>query len=157
VTLPAAPHDPAAAPGARRQLVSSPRDEADPPDRLRGVRVLVVDDEADTREVLRAMLAQAGATVDLASSVNEAREAFRRARPDALLCDIGLGSEDGYALLRAVRLLPAELGGGVPAIALTGYARPEDRERALEAGFDLHVAKPGPADLPTVVAGLLRR
>jgi CheY-like chemotaxis protein len=74
-----------------------------------------------------------------------------------LLCDIGLGSEDGYSLLRALRALPKELGGGVPAIALTGYAKPEDRARALVAGFDLHVAKPGPADLPAVIAGLLQR
>jgi signal transduction histidine kinase len=124
---------------------------------LRGVRVLVIDDDADTRQVLRLMLEHAGASVGLASSVAEAHEAFRETRPDVLLCDIGLGSDDGYALLRALRALPKELGGGVPAVALTGYAKPEDRVRALVAGFDLHVAKPGPADLPAVLAGLLQR
>jgi signal transduction histidine kinase len=124
---------------------------------LRGVRVLVIDDDSDTRQVLRLMLEHAGASVGLASSVAEAHEAFRQTRPDVLLCDIGLGSDDGYSLLRALRALPRELGGGVPAIALTGYAKPEDRARALVAGFDLHVAKPGPADLPAVIAGLLQR
>jgi CheY-like chemotaxis protein len=126
---------------------------------LRGVRVLVVDDEPDTREVLRIMLVHAGAKVDVASSVEEAREAFRRDPPDVLLCDIGLGRDgaDGYALLRALRALPPERGGDVAAVALTGYAKPEDRSRALAAGFDLHVAKPGPPDLPRVLAEILQR
>jgi len=122
---------------------------------LRGVRVLVVEDDADTCAVLRLVLEHFGATVDLASSVAEAQRAFRRARPAVLLCDIGLGHEDGYALVRALRALPKEEGGGVHAVALTGYAKLEDRARALSAGFDLHLAKPGPADLPEILAGLI--
>jgi signal transduction histidine kinase len=124
---------------------------------LRAVRVLIVDDEADTRQVLRLVLEQAGAVVVTASSADEAREAFRRVRPDVLLCDIGLGTEDGYALLGALRELPHEGGRALHAIALTGYAKPEDRARALSAGFELHLAKPGPADLPVVIAELLER
>jgi signal transduction histidine kinase len=137
----------------RRELPSA--SGADAGSCLRGVRVLVIDDEADTRAVLRLTLMHAGATVELASSVPEAHEAFRRTHPDVLLCDIGLGSDDGYTLLRSLRALPRELGGGVPAVALTGYAKPEDREEALLAGFDLHVAKPGPADLPQLLADLV--
>ncbi len=146
------------APHKRRELSSMGRVDSSPDGAcLSGVRVLVIDDEADTRAVLRLMLTHAGAVVDLASSVSEAHEVFRRTRPDLLLCDIGLGGDDGYALLRALRSLPRELGGGVPAVALTGYAKPEDRARALLAGFDLHVAKPGPHDLPEILADLLTR
>jgi signal transduction histidine kinase len=153
---------PARAPGDsvryRGEMVSSSRlGAATPAACLRGVRVLVVDDEADTRQVMRLMLTHAGATVELASSVAEAHEVFERTRPDVLLCDIGLGVDDGYALLRALRALPREQGGGVPAVALTGYAKSEDRARALLAGFDRHIAKPGPADLPQILADLVNR
>ena len=158
VRLPSSVREPTDALHKRREPPSPGRIEAAPDgDCLRGVRVLVIDDEADTRQVLRIMLVHAGATVDLASSVAEAHEVFRRTRPDVLLCDIGLGADDGYALLRALRSLPTELGGGVPAVALTGHAKPEDRARALVAGFDLHVAKPGPADLPQILANILDR
>jgi CheY-like chemotaxis protein len=122
---------------------------------LRGVRVLVVDDEADTRQVLRLTLEHAGAIVATAGSGPEARAAFQTVRPDVLLCDIGLGHEDGYALLGALQALPREDGRPLAAVALTGYAKPEDRSRALSAGFALHLAKPGPADLPQIIAGLL--
>jgi CheY-like chemotaxis protein len=124
---------------------------------LESIHVLVVDDEADTREVLRLTLEHAGAEVALASSVSEAREVFRRVRPDVLLCDLGLGREDGHALIRELRELSSDDGGDVPAIALTGYARSEDRDRALAAGFDLHLAKPGPPNLPEIIARLLEQ
>jgi signal transduction histidine kinase len=124
---------------------------------LQGVRVLVVDDEADTRQVLRLTLEHAGAIVATAASAAEARSAFLTVRPDVLLCDIGLGQEDGYALVGALRALPREDGTALRAVALTGYAKTEDRARALSAGFELHLAKPGPPDLPEILAGLLER
>src|SRR6185437_11994725 len=140
VVLPSPARAPSDALQKRRKLASLDKQEGEEQAPcLSGVRVLVVDDEADTRHVLRLTLEHAGAEVDTAASAAEAREAWGRAPPDVLLCDIGLGSEDGYALLRALRALPREGGGKVPAIALTGYARQEDRARALSAGFDLHL------------------
>jgi CheY-like chemotaxis protein len=125
-------------------------------DCLRGVRILVVDDDTDTRHVLKLVLEQAGADVDLAASADEARAAASRARPAILLCDLGLGSEDGCALLRALRA-SADSADTMRAVALTAHARSEDRAHALDAGFELHIAKPGPADLPRVLANLLAR
>jgi signal transduction histidine kinase len=124
-------------------------------DCLRGVRILVVDDDADTRHVLRLVLEQAGAVVDLAASADEAKDHARRARPAVLLCDLGLGSEDGCALLRALRASADAAVDTMRAVALTAHARSEDRMHALDAGFELHIAKPGPADLPRVLANLL--
>jgi signal transduction histidine kinase len=121
---------------------------------LRGVRVLVVDDEADTRSVLRLVLGHAGADVEVAASADEARAAVARRPPDLLLCDIGLGSEDGYSLLHTLRAMPG-VTAAMRAVALTAHARSEDRSHALEAGFELHIAKPGPADLPGVLARVL--
>ena len=141
----------------RKQLPHPRQPETTTGSPLRSVHVLAVDDEPDTRQVLRLTLEQAGATVETAASAAEARESFARSRPDVLLCDIGLGEEDGYTLLGALRSLPGERGRVLPAIALTGYAKPEDRSRALSAGFALHLAKPGPADLPEIIAGLLQR
>lgn len=119
---------------------------------LEGRHVLVVEDEEDAREIVGVMLRRAGAHVAEAGSAAEALDALRHDHIDVVLCDIGLPDEDGHALMRHVRQLPAAEGGDVPAIAFTAYARPEDRDRALEAGFQLHLAKPGPADLPEVVA-----
>jgi CheY-like chemotaxis protein len=159
VTLPGALREPPGGVRKRPRLASRSRASIPPAaaDPLQGVRVLVVDDEADTRSVLRLSLEQAGATVDTGASITEARDAFRAARPDVLLCDINLGGEDGYALIRALRALPAGEGGDLPAIALTAYARSEDRARALAEGFDMLLAKPGPANLPALIAGLLDR
>ena len=104
VTLPCSARAPGEAPPRRRKVESAGRIGASAPNPcLRGTRVLVVDDEADTRQVLRLMLEHAGAVVETAASVGEARDAFERARPDVLLCDLGLGSEDGYALVRGLR------------------------------------------------------
>jgi PAS domain S-box-containing protein len=103
-------------------------------DRLDGLRVLVVDDEQDTREMLKAGLGQCGAEVTAAGSAAEALEALVAGAPDVLISDIGMPGEDGYELIRKVRALPAEEGGKVPAIALTAYARVEDRMQALRAG-----------------------
>ena len=125
------------------------------PDLLAGVRVVVVEDEADTRELLALSLQQCGAEVSAFGSVPEALASFDLAVPDVLLSDIGVPGEDGYSLIRKVRALPPALGGNVPAAALTAYARAEDRLRALEAGYQTHLAKPvDPAELIATVARL---
>ena len=109
---------------------------------LAGSSVLVVEDEADTREALVLILAQAGATVTSTSTAAQALDAVAAARPDILLCDIGLPTEDGYVLIRKLRALTAEQGGATPAVALSAFAQATDRARAIAAGFDTHVAKP---------------
>jgi CheY-like chemotaxis protein len=109
---------------------------------LRGVRVLVVDDQEDARDLVADALTALGAKVDVAASASEGLERLREEPPHVLVSDIGMPVEDGYALMRRVRSLPAQLGGDVPAIALTAYARPEDVAAAHEAGFQLHIAKP---------------
>jgi PAS domain S-box-containing protein len=121
--------------------------------RLDGLTILVVDDELDTRELLKASLSECGAEVSVAGSVREALASLGSAIPDLLISDIGIPDEDGYDLIRLVRALPPESGGKVPAIALTAYARVEDRLKALRAGFQMHVPKPVElAELLTVVA-----
>jgi signal transduction histidine kinase/AmiR/NasT family two-component response regulator len=125
---------------------------------LADLRVLVVDDEMDARELLGAVLTNFGATVSGAASVKEAMEMFQRSRPDVLVCDIGMPGEDGYSLIRKVRALSVEDGGRTPAVALTAFARPEDRAKSLLAGFQLHVPKPvKPSELAVVVATLAGR
>jgi PAS domain S-box-containing protein len=123
------------------------------PARLAGIRVLVVEDEADTLELLTAALGHSGAKVDPAASAQEALDALRRQRPDVLVCDIGMPGEDGFGLLTRVRALTPEEGGLVPAVALTAYARTDDRRRVLAAGYQLHLAKPvDPDELISAVA-----
>jgi PAS domain S-box-containing protein len=125
---------------------------------LAGVHVLVVDDEPDARDLIEHILRQCGAGVTLASSADEAMAAFETRRPDVLLSDIGMPGEDGYSLIRRVRALADEQGGNTPAVALTAFARVEDRDRALREGFQLHVSKPvEPAALANAVAELARR
>ncbi|MGZ6143097.1 MAG: hybrid sensor histidine kinase/response regulator [Myxococcales bacterium] len=142
--------DEAAADGERPQPVPP---AVAPPQLLAGVEVLVVDDEPDARELIGAVLANAGAAVKTASSVDEAIAMLRQKRPHVLLSDIGLPSEDGYALIRRVR----ELDKTVPAAALTAFASIDDHRRALEAGFQAHVSKPvEPGDLVLLVASLAR-
>jgi CheY-like chemotaxis protein len=109
---------------------------------LSGLRVLVVEDDADTRQLLTVLLESHGADVSTAASAQEAMQTFGLSRPDVLLCDIGLPGENGYTLLRQIRALGAEKGGNVPALALTAYARPEDGQRSLAAGFQMHLSKP---------------
>jgi CheY-like chemotaxis protein len=120
--------------------------------------VLVVDDEADARELIAAVLGQSGAEVATAASAAEALDSLTRVRPHVLVSDISMPGDDGYALLRRVRELSLERHGRVPAVALTAYARAEDRERALAVGFASHVPKPvEPAELVDVVARLAAR
>jgi PAS domain S-box-containing protein len=128
------------------------------PDRLDGLRILAVDDEPDTRDLLKVGLGQCGADVTIIGSASEALEAMRIAVPDLLISDIGMPDMDGYELIRRVRELSAEGGGQVPAIALTAYARVEDRMQALRAGYQMHVPKPVElAELVAVAASLVRR
>jgi CheY-like chemotaxis protein/anti-sigma regulatory factor (Ser/Thr protein kinase) len=124
--------------------------------RLESIRILVVDDDADARALLRDVLQDAGAGVTCAASAKEAAAALEQDAPDILISDIGMPGEDGYALIQKVRALSPERGGAVPAVALTAFARPEDRRRALEAGFQRHVVKPvEPAALVALVAEIL--
>jgi PAS domain S-box-containing protein len=124
---------------------------------LAGVRVLVVDDEADARDLLTVMLQQYGAQVRAAGSTTTALEILKAWLPDVLVSDIGMPGQDGYALIRDVRTLSLEQGGDIPAIALTAYARSEDRLKALRSGFHVHVAKPvEPTELSATIAGLVR-
>jgi signal transduction histidine kinase/ActR/RegA family two-component response regulator len=125
---------------------------------LDGLVILIVDDEHDTRELLRTSLTECGAQVTVAGSVDEAFAAFETAIPDVLISDIGMPDVDGYEFIRRLRELPLEGGGKVPAIALTAYARVEDRLKALRAGFQMHVPKPVElAELVTVVASVAGR
>jgi len=114
---------------------------------LRGVKVLVVDDEVDSREFMMFVLSDSGAAVRAASSAAEAFEAAAAFVPDVLVSDIGMPEEDGYSLLRKLRSLATQSGTKFRAIALTAYARDEDRDRALKAGFDRHLAKPVQPDV----------
>ncbi|MDC0678955.1 response regulator [Sorangium atrum] len=125
---------------------------------LKGVRVLVVDDEPDTRELLLRILAECQAEVRTAGSVVEALAELERDQPMVLVSDIGMPHEGGYELIQKVRQLPEERGGSVPALALTAFARAEDRARALKAGYQMHLAKPvKPPDLVAHVATLAGR
>jgi len=129
---------------------------ARPAPSLQDVSVLVVDDEADTREAMAIGLGRHGARVATASSASEAMDALARDRPQVLVADIGMPGENGYALLRKVRALPADRGGAMPAIALTGYANQQDRVDALQAGFQMHVSKPvTSAELAAAVSSLV--
>lgn len=123
--------------------------------RLDGLRVMIVDDEADTRELLTTVLSGYGAETRACSSAPDALELIERWRPSVLVSDIGLPNEDGYSLIRKVRSMGPDRGGDVPAVALTGYAKTEDRTRALGAGFQMHVPKPvEPVELVMVIASL---
>ena len=125
---------------------------------LQGLKVLVVDDEADTRELIREVLKECGSEVILSRSVAEALEALEQHKPDILISDLGMPDEDGYSLISKIRALPSERGGHIPAAALTAYARAEDRMRVLRSGFQFHLPKPvDSAELVTVVASLAGR
>jgi len=128
------------------------------PPALAGVRVLVVEDHEDTRELIATVLAEYGAEVTTATSVQTAVAAFERAKPQMVVSDIAMPGEHGYSFIQTLRALPPEQGGRVPALALTAYVRPEDRERVLAAGFNEHLAKPiDPIDLASAVAQLAGR
>jgi PAS domain S-box-containing protein len=123
---------------------------------LDGFRVLVVDDEEDARELLRAALEHFHVQVTTAGSAAEALATIATARPDVIVSDVGMPLEDGYMFLRKLRAQPREAGGATPAIALTAYARPQDQRRALAAGFQRHASKPiEPEELVAVIADVV--
>jgi CheY-like chemotaxis protein len=126
--------------------------------RLDGVHVLLVEDDDDSRKLLGTMLKRYGARVTSTKSAEEALHAIESEVPDVMVSDIGMPDQDGYELIRKLRALPAEKGGNVPAIALTGYASRKDRERALSSGYHQHMAKPiEQVDLINTIAALIGR
>jgi CheY-like chemotaxis protein len=147
---------PVASPATDGTVTSSAVRKAPTSDVLAGVNVLVVEDDADTRDLLATVLAEHGAAPTTTASVRDGVAALRRSMPDAVVCDIAMPDDDGYTFIAQVR---SSLDGAhVPAVALTAYARPEDRDRALAAGFDLHLAKPvEPKDLVAAVVRLAGR
>ena len=112
------------------------------PRSLKGLRILAIDDEPDVRDMLQTLLQDSGANVLTASSAQEGLEALAAWKPHIVISDIGMPGEDGYSLIRKIRALTPEQGSEVPAIALTGYVRVEERMRALEAGYQMFVPKP---------------
>ena len=147
-------------------LASEPRLPATPPaldelacpSQLRGARVLIVEDDADTRELLVTVLARCGVLVEVAADARDGLVRFEANPPDVLLTDVDLPGEDGYSLLGKVRALPREAGGTTPAVALTAYARAQDRAQALRAGFTTHLPKPvRPSELLAVLASAVAR
>jgi CheY-like chemotaxis protein/anti-sigma regulatory factor (Ser/Thr protein kinase) len=122
------------------------------------VRVLVVEDDPDTLDLLKAVLDDSGADVATAASVREALDTFELWRPDVLVSDLAMPERDGYQLIGEVRARGSDRGGNTPAVALTAYARIEDQRRALAAGFQMHIAKPvAPKELITALASLSGR
>ena len=125
---------------------------------LRGVHVLAVDDERDALALVSEVLSTAGARVSTMQSVHEALASLERDVPDVLVADLGMPIEDGYQFIECVRRHPDARVRELPAAALTAYARPADRMKALRAGFQIHLAKPiDPAELITTIAALARR
>jgi CheY-like chemotaxis protein len=132
------------------------RADSPAPQELDNLTVLVVDDQADACDLLKRLLEDCGAEVLTAASVERALAVMQTGQPDVVVTDIGMPHEDGFELLRRIRTLPTR--GKVPAIALTAFARPEDRTRALRAGFAAHVSKPvDPAELVATVASVAGR
>jgi CheY-like chemotaxis protein len=122
---------------------------------LCGLNVLVVDDEPDARELIKVILEQAQASVTTAGSTVQALELLGSSKPDVLVSDIGMPEADGYQFIRQVRSLPPAQGGKIPAVALTAYARQEDRKLALLSGYQMHITKPvEPSELIAVISSL---
>ncbi|WP_218032865.1 PAS domain S-box protein [Brevifollis gellanilyticus] len=125
---------------------------------LDSITVLVVDDEEDARNLLLVVLSKAGAKVRTAGSVRQALDQWNEVVPDILISDIGMPEEDGYTLIQKIRALPEDKGRSVPAIALSAYTRTEDRIKAINAGFQMHLSKPADSlELLTMVSSLVER
>jgi signal transduction histidine kinase/DNA-binding response OmpR family regulator len=142
VSLPLAPAKSAAIENARAAAAESNGTPNGFSNLLKGLRILVVDDEADSRDLVTAILTRCGCKVKCCQSAAEALKTFREWKPDLLVSDIGMPQEDGYALIKKLRKLRLKLAREIPAIALTAYATDDDRARTLSAGFQMHVAKP---------------
>jgi CheY-like chemotaxis protein len=142
------------------QMATSPSEsvESECPPSLKGLRLLLVEDAPDARDLLTLMLEQCEAEVKAVESASQALAALEQWQPDLLVSDIEMPEEDGYSLIRKIRSMEARQGGRVPAVALTAHARTKDRMSALKAGFDAHVAKPFELEeLITVIGSLARR
>jgi CheY-like chemotaxis protein len=147
---------PMAAPPELRTEALAPREGGVENISLTNIRVLVVEDEPDAAEFVVNLLAMHGADVVTAASAREALKALEDAPPDILISDIGLPEMDGYQLIEQIRKKDVTKGGAIPAVALTAYARSEDRTRALRAGYQTHLAKPiESTELVATVAGLV--
>ncbi|HUP64317.1 MAG TPA: ATP-binding protein [Thermoanaerobaculia bacterium] len=135
----------------KKTAAAPPRGESPFPD-LKGLRVLVIDDQQFTRDLVAAICRKGEAEADVASSVGDGLTALQRARPDVIVCDLAMPGEDGFAFVRALRALPGDLGS-TPVIALTAFGRPEDRQNALAAGFNDYLKKPvDPEELAMAIA-----
>ena len=144
------------APGSRLACATAPVPSPLPD--LRGLRVLVVDDEPDAREAIAAILEGRGAAVTAVATVREALAAVERGTARVVVSDIAMPSEDGYGFIEQLRALPPDRGGTLPAIALTAHAGLNERQRILAAGFDEYLAKPiEPRELGAVVADAAAR
>jgi len=129
-----------------------------PHDALIGVHVLVVDDDADARDLLRTVLEYCGALVTVVASAQEALAVLERVTPDVLVTDIAMPMHDGYWLIDAIRALPAQRGGAIPAVAVTAHGEYHGPDRTLGAGFQAHLRKPlDPWELCRALASLTRK
>jgi CheY-like chemotaxis protein len=152
---PIAAYEPVASEERMNSRVDESLPQIDALGRLDGLRALVVDDEQDTCELLKTMLENSGAEVTIAKSAEEGLTALAHSQFHVILSDIGMPETDGYRFMLQVRQLPTDRGGRIPAVALTAYARTEDRLKALRAGYQMHVPKPIEyAELVTVMASL---
>jgi len=158
VRLPVTPREaPVAAPSPQRALAARAERSLTCPPEIPGLRVLAVDDEPDARELIQSVLESCGAVVTTAASAAEALERLLASPPDVIVSDIGMPHEDGHALIRRIRALPPAQGGRIPAVALTAYARMEDRMQALASGFTSYAAKPiDPQELLLVLSTLTK-
>lgn len=130
------------APAAERNTTTTANPQAETANSADGICILLVEDDEDSREMLTVMFGQSGIKVYSANSAAEALESIQEILPDVLISDIGLPGEDGYELIRKVRMLPPERGGQTPAVALTGYVSLQDRSLALDGGYQEHLSKP---------------
>jgi CheY-like chemotaxis protein len=137
-------------------LININGDVMEPPFPLAGLNILVVDDDDDSRFYITTVLEADGATVMAVASAEIALKVLPELQPDVLICDIAMPGEDGYTLIRKIRMLKPDIYRKIPAIALTAYGDSEYRSRALEAGFQTHVPKPvDPGELVAIVANLV--
>jgi len=159
VSLPPAPTTPPK--GKEKAAASTPKKNGLPvgfSKALKGLRILVVDDEADSRALVNAIITRCGGKVRCCESTAEALKAFPVWKPDLLVSDIGMPIEDGYTLIKRLRKLRLKRAKEIPAVALTAYATDDDRARTLAAGFQMHVAKPiEPEELVRTIAGAVGR
>ena len=129
-----------------------------PSDALAGVHVLIIDDDAEARDLLRTVLRYCGALVSIAPSAGEGLETLRRVLPDIIVCDIAMPEHDGYWFVRSLRALSPDGGGGLPVIAITAHGATHGPDRTLPAGFQAHIRKPvDPWELCRVVATMTRK